>query len=199
MPWGGLGPLLFPFWVSVTWSLNACFTHPKPHKNQLDSNSGRKGRAGNTDFLILSFWGSSFTLPSTIARQANWFVTSRDTRRSWQLTWNIIERGLCCGIRWGQGRTTSWGCHWCRWVWCGSHGDGTAAGGTVMGWPKLMVFKAVGFFFSHPVMCWQKWNFSFLLVCVGVWVAEQQVAPSQHLRRARTRTGGWQWHLNIDE
>lgn len=146
MPWGGLGPLLFPFWVSVTWSLNACFTHPKPHKNQLDSNSGRKGRAGNTDFLILSFWGSSFTLPSTIARQANWFVTSRDTRRSWQLTWNIIERGLCYGTTWGQGRTTSWGCHWCRWVWCGSHGDGTAAGGTVMGWPKLMVFKAVGFF-----------------------------------------------------
>lgn len=46
MPGGALEPLLFFFWVSVTWSLNACFNHHKPMKTSLIKAVGRKAEQG---------------------------------------------------------------------------------------------------------------------------------------------------------
>lgn len=114
MPDGDLGPLFFYFWASVTWCLNACFTHHKHHKNQLDESDGGKGRGGNTDFLMS--WGRNFPLPYKSAGQVIGFVTLRDTRGSWQLSWNVIKRELCCGTTCGPGKITLWEWLWSRQV-----------------------------------------------------------------------------------
>lgn len=111
MPDRDLGPLFFYFWASVTWCLNACFTHHKHHKNSLMKVMGGKGRGGNTDFLM-SFWGRNFPLPYKSAGQVIGFVTSRETRGSWQLSWNVIKRELCCGTTCGPGKITLW-----EWLW----------------------------------------------------------------------------------
>lgn len=116
MAGGDLGPLFFYFWASVTWCLkNVCFTHHKHHENQLDESGGGKGRGGNTNFLM-SFWGRNFPLPYESAGQVIGSVTLRETRGSWQLSWNVIKRGLCCGTTYGPGRITWWEWHWSRQV-----------------------------------------------------------------------------------
>lgn len=116
MPDGDLGPLFFYFWASVTWCLNACFTHHKHHKNQLDESDGGERQRGEYRFLYVLLRQKLSTALYKSAGQVIGFVTSRETRGSWQLSWNVIKRELCCGTTCGPGKITLWEWLWSRQV-----------------------------------------------------------------------------------